>query len=389
MLAVALLSRLCLLGCEPNGDSLRYVWEGKVVLTGANPYAQAPDAEALAWLRDPSWHGQINHPSWTAIYGPGALLGFAAIAWGGERAAQLGLDGAAWIPAHRAAPRLAVTLLLLKLALIAGELLALALLWRLLRERRQREAWLIAAAWHPLLLWSGAAEAHLESLMLAPMMLLLLALRREGRAAALIAGAALAALLLQKATALLLLPLLATPRWRPLALASALALTAAGYALFAEAGWGLADSVWRFGEAMRFNDLPSLLLGNAQPRLLRGLAVGALALLALALIGRRTDAPTAALWLSGAFLLVSPTVHAWYAAPLVLLCALAGGSGWWVLTLTLLAAGETAAIERASGAWSEPAWTRPVVYYPLLGTALLCARTWWRAGVRPRPIEET
>ena len=80
----ALLIRLpLLLGTDPtlSDDVFRYVWEGRLVGLGFDPFDLAPDAPALATLAvdSPEWAG-INHKGLPAIYPPGAQWVFAVIA---------------------------------------------------------------------------------------------------------------------------------------------------------------------------------------------------------------------------------------------------------------------------------------------------------------------
>jgi hypothetical protein len=62
MLVAALGFRLTLLGLTPtlSDDIHRYVWDGRIQQAGINPYAYAPDDEALASFRDDGWR-LINH----------------------------------------------------------------------------------------------------------------------------------------------------------------------------------------------------------------------------------------------------------------------------------------------------------------------------------------
>ncbi len=59
-----------------SDDLYRYLWDGRVTLSGANPYRHAPDAAALVPLHDALWR-RINHPEIPTIYPPFAQLLFA------------------------------------------------------------------------------------------------------------------------------------------------------------------------------------------------------------------------------------------------------------------------------------------------------------------------
>lgn len=68
-LGVAVLARLILLPMFPGDDVWRYLWEGRIQWAGFNPYVHAPAAEVLAGLRTPWWE-LVQHKEITAIYPP-------------------------------------------------------------------------------------------------------------------------------------------------------------------------------------------------------------------------------------------------------------------------------------------------------------------------------
>ncbi|HET7433110.1 MAG TPA: hypothetical protein VFN10_00210, partial [Thermoanaerobaculia bacterium] len=76
---IAIVLRSMLLVPEPqlSGDVYRYVWDGKVLRHGVNPYRYAPDDARLASLRE-TWHSRINHPEIRTIYPPVAEMLFIA-----------------------------------------------------------------------------------------------------------------------------------------------------------------------------------------------------------------------------------------------------------------------------------------------------------------------
>jgi hypothetical protein len=62
-----------------SDDVFRYLWDGRVLLHGIDPYRFAPDDPALAFLRDGAWE-RVNNASIPTIYPPfsQALFGLAA-----------------------------------------------------------------------------------------------------------------------------------------------------------------------------------------------------------------------------------------------------------------------------------------------------------------------
>ena len=349
ILGVALVARMAFVGHAPSNDVHRYLWEGRVQHHGVNPYASAPADPSLAHLRDAD-HAKINHPEWTAIYGPAAEALFAVVAFFSPPAT-------AW-----------------KLTVLLFDLAAIALLIALLRSRGTSTLWVVGYAWNPLVLWSFAGQAHLDAVVTVAILAALLALER-GRAV--LAGLALGLGLLVKATLVVLLPLLCLPRWRPRALGALMLLVVAGYLPYASAGSGLFGSLIRFGTEKRFNDLPSLIFaGRLGPTGLRVVAVVILALVVAWLWRRRRHAVDVATALLGSSMLVLPTVQPWYGAPLAACNCATRSAAWWVLTVSLVVALETAAREVATGEWNEPGWVRWVTYGPFLIVAV--AEAAWR-----------
>ena len=78
----AILCRALLVPIVPalSDDVYRYLWDGKVLLAGINPYRYPPIAPELQSLRDGLWP-LINHPNLPTIYPPLSMLFFAAAAW--------------------------------------------------------------------------------------------------------------------------------------------------------------------------------------------------------------------------------------------------------------------------------------------------------------------
>lgn len=82
ILWVAIALRILLLPLPPtlSDDTLRYVWDGRVVTAGFNPYLLAPEEEELAPLRDDLWQ-RMPHQHVPTVYPPLALLLFALASW--------------------------------------------------------------------------------------------------------------------------------------------------------------------------------------------------------------------------------------------------------------------------------------------------------------------
>lgn len=141
ILAVALGLRVLFLPLAPtlSDDVLRYLWDGKVVGTGANPYALTPDAEVLSALRDSEWE-RMPHRDVEAVYPPLALALFSIAA---------------------ALPR---SLLVWKVLLVAFELAGCWLLLRLASALGIELRRVALYAWNPLVTLEVAGMGHVDAL---------------------------------------------------------------------------------------------------------------------------------------------------------------------------------------------------------------------------------
>lgn len=228
VLVVAALLRLLLIPVPPSlsEDTLRYVWDGRVVVAGFDPYALPPEAEELASLRDPLWQ-VMPHQKVPTVYPPLALGLFAM------------------------ASRLPEPLSSFKILLSLLDLLGCACLFLAARELGLPPARSLFYAWNPLVVLEVAGMGHIDALMtmLAILAVWLLARGRSAGAAAAAAGAVAAKLL----------PILALPAWtrrapRPLLFAAvAGALLVAVFLPVALAEGGLPPGLKIYGRTWEFN----------------------------------------------------------------------------------------------------------------------------------------
>lgn len=214
IIGVAILLRILLLPVPPSlsDDMYRYLWDGRVLAAGLNPYALAPEAPELIPLRGDLWT-ELSHRDVATVYPPLAQGVFAL---------------SAWLPA---------SLYGLKAILVVLDLGACALLMALCRLwglPLRRTIWY---AWNPLVTVEIAGMGHVDALGVALVVLTttLLALpkRRLLWAAVAAAGAVLSKLV----------PILAVPIW---ARQSGRATVLAGMALLL-ALLGLLPVLWTTG----------------------------------------------------------------------------------------------------------------------------------------------
>lgn len=246
-LAIGLLARLALLPLDPllSDDLWRYVWDGRVALSGVNPFAHAPDAAQLAALRDPHIWPRINHPDIPTIYPPAAQLVFLLNA---------ALGGAE----H-----------LLRALFIAIELGCLALTARHLPTSwptARRERALALYYLNPLVIVETAWSGHLDVIAFGAMTAAMLVFERASSAAKPARAAAIAGAILGASIAAKLLSLVALPLWlldpahskraRAAAIAACLATIALLYAPYIDAGGGLFKGFGTYAAKWRSNDGP-------------------------------------------------------------------------------------------------------------------------------------
>ena len=294
-------------------DFLRYVWDGRVLLSGVNPYRYPPGDPALAALRDP-WlfpDGQmpaLNPPTERTIYPPIAQAFF-----GGAEALPGG-DGRGLV----LQALLAVVAILTSLMIISAR-----------RAQGRDPRRVIWWAWCPTVILEAGGNAHIDTL-----------------AALFVVGAVMAAarhrsvwsgLLVGLATGTKLIPVLVglalPPRWWVRAGAAAVVVVVLGYLPFASGGVDVTGFLRGYAgeEATDRWDLLRPLLPDA---IVPAVGLGLLVLLALSISAGWWHSLTstvdrAAALLGGTWLLLTPA-YPWYFLPLVALVAL-GATRLWLL----------------------------------------------------------
>jgi glycosyl transferase family 87 len=328
-------------------DAYRYVWDGRVQLSGSSPYSHVPLADELARLRDPVLfpglsptdrsgvtgpprvprdpaaiaavsaddpRTRINRPRVPTIYPPVAQAYFAAVAlvtpWS---AGTFGLQVAA------AALAVALT------ALLASQL----------KRSKRDPRWALLWGWSPIVVLEAGSAAHID--VLAALLIaaaVALAARRRPVVAGILLGAAAATKLLP----LLLLPAFTALKQRDLrtplvAIGTFVTsylphLLAAGTLVIGFLPGYLTQEGFEDGSSR--SAILALLLPPEARQLASGLLAVTLAVLALRRHGREPIAATCC-WLYGAALLITTPTYPWYGLPLIALAVLAGRFEWLVV----------------------------------------------------------
>jgi len=146
ILGVAVAMRIVALFAPPflSSDVYRYVWDGRVLAAGINPYRYIPTDPHLAPLRDAEIFPEINRGNYApTIYPPAAEAIFFA------------------------ATRFSESITAIKAAMVVFEAIAIALVLSLLAGAGLPATRIIIYAWHPLPLWEFAGSGHIDAAIVA------------------------------------------------------------------------------------------------------------------------------------------------------------------------------------------------------------------------------
>ena len=314
----AVLFRLVFFFSEPiqEDDFYRYLWDGKVVASGLNPYRFAPlDVQMSAGIDGPIQPyrdiadedeqfafvlSRVNHPGVPTIYPPVAQVVFGLTAL--------------------VAPG---SLLALRVAFLFFDIGVCLVIIGLLRHLDLSPVWVLIYAWSPMVIKEVMNSPHYD---VVPTFLLVLALFALVTDRRLLAFSSLGGAILGKVFPLVLLPLFAYRTWRQHGLRTGcggLAVTSlviySGYAPFVSAGSGLWQGSITFAEQWQTNSFvfPLLLQLTSDRWVANGLVVMCIAgavIIALWRNSRGGDEQflCGCFFVIGTLLLLSPVGNPWY-----------------------------------------------------------------------------
>jgi hypothetical protein len=351
ILSLGLLCRLALLPQAPGDDIYRYLWEGRLLTLGTNPYHLAPADPRLSFLAfcDP-FHSLINHPHSPAIYPPLVLYLFAAIGW------------------------LHYSPMAIKVLVTAFDLAALGLVILYLGRRGLNLQWSILYGFNPVILYAFAGQGHLDALQ---NFFLLAALLLHDRRRYGFMFFCLGLAIQIKYVALIVLPFfLVRDNWRWIW--AALIVIAIPYLFLWDEQWRLFfAALQEFGGQSAFN-------GSLHAFFYR--ALGAIApatsvckvVLGLALVCGYVyfhpqrdprfynDPLSGSFFALGALLLFSPIVHFWYLSWVVIFLPFRPKAAWFLLCLTVTLSLTASAQLPGGGPWNLHPALQALEWLPFL-----------------------
>ncbi len=323
-------------------DAARYLWDGKVLANGLNPYAHAPSSPALDHLRTDPIDYRINMPEVRTPYPPLAELVF--------------------LLAYALTPGRLLGYQMINLVLEVG---AWLILLGLLERLRLPMARILLFAWAPLLVIEGYLPGHSDVLAL-PLICLLIRGVLSGRPA--LCGLSLAAAIMVKPLAVFLVPAAARElgiRGASRMLAVCCAVLAAVYVPILISGPAHLGPMALMAARWSFNGIIVKLLGTALPETpLRIASFAVMAALVAAGTALGRDFLSRCLISMAAVFAMSPVVYPWYVVWIVPLVVLRPDPALIALSI-LIPITDIAAIGASfEGRGVAPLWSTLVAFLP-------------------------
>ena len=330
LLILAFLLRFPFIWQEPSfsDDLYRYLWEGKAIGLGINPYLEAPARfEVMDGIRE-----RVNHPTIPGVYPPLIQLIF----WGIGKIYYAPL---AW----------QLVAMFCDLGILFG-------LWKIVAPK-DRDL-LVFYAIHPLAIIESASSAHIESVALLCLVWSVVSFQRQkDEKWWLFFGGWI------KLFPWVYLPFLRGWGWKKITLM-----------FFVSAGlmapfWDLEMffALQNYARHWQFNASLFALFYWMLPQYARWICFFFGALLYAWVWWQKFPLPRAMLWIGAGFVLLSPTVHPWYGAWAWIPALMLGNRSWnlfaSLLPLSYIA---LATINPETGAWSPPIWPSLLIYTALL-----------------------
>ncbi len=344
IIIVGVIFRLTLLWLPPtaSNDLYRYVWDGKVLASGINPYSYPPNSPKLAPLRSGALPDSVNFPGMRTLYPPAAELFFRL---------SYGLAGE--------------NLTLFKLPLLVAECLTMVLLLLLLKELKLPGYLLALYAFCPLPVMHFMVDGHVDGAAF-PFLLGFLLLWLRGRK-----FSASAALGLSIATKLLPVIFVGKMRWKGALVALLIGLLS--YVPFCLDGTFSLESLQKFSlnwvaNGPLFRLLYAAMRNNPAAHVVSGFLIAGWLIYCSLRYKNAIDAMCSSLV---GFFLLSPVVHPWYLTWLAVLLPLRFRWSSLLFVVLVNLAGITLIGYRLNGVWGESLPIQALEYAPVAAALLV------------------
>jgi len=349
ILFFSMLFRIALIPHEPSDDVNRYLWEGKLLLQGINPYVYAPDDIALNNIAaDDPFHKSINHPDLPAAYPPLILYIFSLSAF------------------------ISYGTLIIKVVMILFDMGTIVFILKLLEHRKLNLRWALLYAANPVILYSFSGHGHfdvIQNFFLTGS--LLMYDRKSWLLMFLFAGFAVQS----KYVAAVVIPFLINRRNCGYVVIAAIVIILP-YLFLSDTQFSrFFYSLNRFGEEYAFNGsihgLFRALSGNIQS----ATNICKVLLCIILFFGikhfhpglnsrYREDPISGAFFSIGAILMLMPTVHFWYISWIVPFLAMRPSKPWILLCFTIAFYFISNGYFYQTGVWTLPVWAQAAEWLP-------------------------
>ncbi len=328
-----------------SDDVYRYLWEGKIVAEGYNPYILSPDDMSGSGFVNGPFYSKINHPNLPTIYPPLSQYIFVI---------------AGWIQPE--------TLFGFKLLSLIFDLIAAALIILWVRRECLPDGTILIYLFSPLVLIEFIFSNHLD---IFAMPFLILALYFLSRKKAMHVGIFIALTALVKLFALFIVPLIFlyfTGRERIKFITAFIFILLIGYLPFLlTAGLSTFGSLWTYLGSWQFNGsifaLLKLITSEPVARVISAiLFISALGYFSIR--NRKSDPIKRSFYIFAAYIIFTPSLFSWYLVWIIPFIIREHSWAFLVLTGTVLLSYNVKIGFYDNGAWSEFWWMRMLEYVP-------------------------
>jgi hypothetical protein len=320
-----------------SDDIYRYVWDGRVLNHGINPYRYAPSAAELAPLRD-SLYTQINNRDVGTPYAPLTLAAFALF------------------------QRIGDSVPVFKLGFIIADCLIMFVLLRLFERTSIPRVNLLVYAWNPLVVVEIAGSGHSDPL---AVLLLLIAINIAMAKRPWTATAGLTLALLGKYFTVAVVPLF----WRNFKGGAWIMIPVGMVAAFAAFSPSVENHVLSLATVFqhwRFNDSLFALVywGTGSLPVTRFVVVACFLALVVAVLRLDWPLPRAVMTVLGGMFLLTSTLEPWYLLWIVPFLCLYPNRAWLLLTGLIMLSYEVLVRFNSDGLWVENPWINFTIFVP-------------------------